>query len=91
MKDLRALFKRREVILTLLLFTAPAGSFALTNQLSGVVHDFHATDAFVGRMGGAVLSGMYLVDGSLSLAACILMAAVMWWFARRSRILQTAS
>jgi len=201
--ELRALFKRREVLLTLLLFTAPTGSFALTNQLSGVAHDFHATDAFVGRMGGAVLSlagaigalllpvlsrrlkalplylligtfgslftlgllllprnpatfavaflgenivqalsftaavaicfatigrnnplaatqfslltsatvlpilymgvldgrtyggrglaGMYLVDGSLSLAACMLMAAVMWWFARRSSISQTAS
>jgi len=201
--ELRALFKRREVLLTLLLFTAPTGSFALTNQLSGVAHDFHATDAFVGRMGGAVLSlagaigalllpvlsrrlkalplylligtfgslftlgllllprnpatfavaflgenivqalsftaavaicfatigrnnplaatqfslltsatvlpilymgvldgrtyggrglaGMYLVDGSLSLAACMLMAAVMRWFARRSSISQTAS
>ncbi len=201
--ELRALFKRREVLLTLLLFTAPTGSFALTNQLSGVAHDFHATDAFVGRMGGAVLSlagaigalllpvlsrrlkalplylligtfgslftlglllmprnpatfavaflgenivqalsftaavaicfatigrnnplaatqfslltsatvlpilymgvldgrtygrrglaGMYLVDGSLSLVACILMAAVMWWFARRSNVSQTAS
>jgi PAT family beta-lactamase induction signal transducer AmpG len=54
--ELRALLNRREVLLTLLLFTAPTGSFALTNQLSGVAHDFHATDAFVGRMGGAVLS-----------------------------------
>jgi MFS transporter, PAT family, beta-lactamase induction signal transducer AmpG len=55
-RELRALLKRREVLLTLLLFTAPTGSFALTNQLSGVAHDFHASDAFVGRMGGAVLS-----------------------------------
>ena len=55
-QELRALLKRREVLLTLLLFTAPTGSFALTNQLSGVAHDFHASDAFVGRMGGAVLS-----------------------------------
>jgi MFS transporter, PAT family, beta-lactamase induction signal transducer AmpG len=54
--ELRVLLKRREVLLTLLLFTAPTGSFALTNQLSGVAHDFHASDAFVGRMGGAVLS-----------------------------------
>jgi PAT family beta-lactamase induction signal transducer AmpG len=201
--ELRALLKRREVLLTLLLFTAPTGSFALTNQLSGVAHDFHASDAFVGRMGGAVLSlagaigalllpilarrlkalplylligtvgslftlallilprnpttfavaflgenivqalsftaavaicfatigrnnplaatqfslltsatvlpilymgildgrtygshglaGMYLVDGSLSVAACILMAAVMWWLAPPSSASQTAS
>jgi PAT family beta-lactamase induction signal transducer AmpG len=55
-RDLWALLKRREVLLTLLLFVAPTGSFALTNQLSAVAHDFHATDAFVGRMGGAVLT-----------------------------------
>jgi PAT family beta-lactamase induction signal transducer AmpG len=55
-RDLWALLKRRQVLLTLLLFVAPTGSFALTNQLSGVAHDFHATDAFVGRMGGALLT-----------------------------------
>jgi len=55
-RDLWALLKRREVLLTLLLFVAPTGSFALTNQLSGIAHDFHATDAFVGRMGGALLT-----------------------------------
>jgi PAT family beta-lactamase induction signal transducer AmpG len=55
-RDLWALLKRKEVLLTLLLFVAPTGSFALTNQLSGVAHDFHATDAFVGRMGGALLT-----------------------------------
>jgi PAT family beta-lactamase induction signal transducer AmpG len=55
-RDLWALLKRKEVLLTLLLFVAPTGSFALTNQLSGVAHDFHASDAFVGRMGGALLT-----------------------------------
>ncbi len=54
--ELTALFKRREVVLTLLLFAAPTGSFALTNQLGGVSSDFHASPAFVGRMGGVVLS-----------------------------------
>ena len=54
--ELRALLKRRDVLLTLLLFTAPTGSFALTNQLGGVARDFRASDAFVGRMGGVVLS-----------------------------------
>lgn len=41
--------------------------------------------------GGRGLAGMYLVDGTLSLAACILMATVMWCLARRSSISQTAS
>ena len=54
--ELRQLLRRREVLLTLLLFTAPTGSFALTNQLGGIAQDFHASPAFVGRMGGAVLS-----------------------------------
>jgi PAT family beta-lactamase induction signal transducer AmpG len=54
--ELAALLKRREVLLTLLLFAAPTGSFALTNQLGGVAQDFHASPAFVGRMGGVVLS-----------------------------------
>jgi PAT family beta-lactamase induction signal transducer AmpG len=64
--ELRALIKRREVVLTLLLFAAPTGSFALTNQLGGVSADFHASPAFVGRMGGAVLS----LAGA---AACLLL------------------
>ncbi len=34
---------------------------------------------------------MYLVDGGLSIAACAVMAAVMWLFARRSTMSPTAS
>ncbi len=70
--ELRALFKQREVLLTLLLFTAPTGSFALTNQLGGVARDFHASDAFVGRMGGVVLS---LAGAS----ACLLLPVLARW------------
>jgi hypothetical protein len=33
--------------------------------------------------GGHGLSRMYLVDGGLSLAACALMAAIMWLFSRQ--------
>jgi PAT family beta-lactamase induction signal transducer AmpG len=74
--ELRALLKRRDVLLTLLLFTAPTGSFALTNQLGGVAHDFRASDAFVGRMGGVVLA----LAGA---AACLLLPLL----ARRVRAL----
>jgi PAT family beta-lactamase induction signal transducer AmpG len=70
--ELRTLLKRREVLLTLLLFTAPTGSFALTNQLGGVSQDFHASPAFVGRMGGAVLS----LAGA---AACLLLPLLARW------------
>lgn len=65
-QELRQLLQRSEVLLTLLLFVAPTGSFALSNQLSGIAHDFHASDAFVSRMGGLVLT----VAGA---AACLLL------------------
>ena len=70
--ELRELLKRREVILTLLLFTAPTGSFALTNQLGGVSGDFHASAAFVGRMGGVVLA----LAGA---ASCLLLPLFARW------------
>jgi PAT family beta-lactamase induction signal transducer AmpG len=55
-RELKILLIRREVLLTMLLFVAPTGAFALTNQLTGVASDFHASDAFVSRIGGTVLS-----------------------------------
>jgi PAT family beta-lactamase induction signal transducer AmpG len=70
--ELAALFKRPEVVLTLLLFAAPTGSFALTNQLGGVSGDFHASPAFVGRIGGVVLS----LAGA---AACLLLPLFARW------------
>jgi len=70
--ELAALLRRREVVLTLLLFAAPTGSFALTNQLGGVSADFHASPAFVGRMGGVVLS----LAGA---AACLLLPFFARW------------
>lgn len=73
-KELGALFKRREVLLALLLFVAPTGSFALSNQLGGVAGDFHTTEEFVSRMGGIVLT----VAGA---AACLLLP----FLARRVR------
>ncbi len=65
-RELGALLKRQEVLLALLLFVAPTGSFALSNQLGGVALDFHASEAFVSRMGGIVLA----VAGA---AACLLL------------------
>ncbi len=71
--ELKALLRRREVLLTLALFVLPTGSFALTNQLGGVAREFHASDAFVSRMGGVVLS----VAGAL---ACLLVPVLARWF-----------
>jgi PAT family beta-lactamase induction signal transducer AmpG len=71
--ELKALLRRREVLLTLALFVLPTGSFALTTQLGGVAREFHASDAFVSRMGGVVLS----VAGAL---ACLLVPVLARWF-----------
>jgi len=50
--DLVSLVKRREVIVAILLFAAPAGTFSLTNFLGGRGADFHASPGFVGLVGG---------------------------------------
>jgi len=50
--DLVSLVKRREVLIAILLFIAPAGTFSLTNFLGGRGNDFHASPGFVGLVGG---------------------------------------
>lgn len=47
------LLRRREVLLALVLFLAPCGTFTLTNLLAGVGSDFRATPRLVGFLGGA--------------------------------------
>jgi PAT family beta-lactamase induction signal transducer AmpG len=50
--------KRREVLIAIVLFIAPAATFSLTNLLGGLGNDFHASSHFVGLVGGAgVLTG----------------------------------
>ena len=70
--ELKTLLTRREVLLTMLLFVAPTGAFALTNQLTGVARDFHASEAFVSRIGGTVLS-------CAGAAVCLLVPVLARW------------
>jgi PAT family beta-lactamase induction signal transducer AmpG len=72
LREVITLLRRREVLLTLLLFIAPTGAFALTNQLSGIGADFHASEAFVSRMGGIVLT----LAGA---ASCLLLPVFARW------------
>ena len=51
--DLWLLVKRREVLIAVVLFVAPAGTFSLTNFLGSRGNDFHASAGFVGLIGGA--------------------------------------
>lgn len=56
-RDLLSLIKRREVLIAVILFVAPAGTFALTNFLGSRGDDFHASPSlmgFIGGIGGAV-------------------------------------
>jgi len=56
--EVGAILKRREVLIAIVLFLAPAATFSLTNLLGGLGADFHASTRFVGLVGGAgVLAG----------------------------------
>jgi PAT family beta-lactamase induction signal transducer AmpG len=51
--ELAGILKRREVLLSLVMFAFPAASFALVNLLGGLGSEFHASMRFVGAIGGA--------------------------------------
>jgi PAT family beta-lactamase induction signal transducer AmpG len=57
--DVLGLLKRREVLIAIVLFIAPAATFSLTNFLGGIGDDFHASPHFVSCVGGTgvVLGG----------------------------------
>ena len=55
-RDVLALLRRPSVLWTLLLFLAPCASFALTNLLGGLGHDFHTPENLVGLIGGVGVS-----------------------------------
>jgi PAT family beta-lactamase induction signal transducer AmpG len=50
--ELVALVKRREVLIAVILFITPAGSFALTNFLAGLGADYHASPRSVSLIAG---------------------------------------
>ena len=51
--EVLSLLKRREVLIAIALFLAPAATFSLTNFLAGLGADFHASGRFVGLVAGA--------------------------------------
>ena len=60
-RDIAALLRRPAVVWTLLLFLAPAASFALTNIMGGVGRDFHVSESLVGLVSGVgvTLAGVF--------------------------------
>jgi PAT family beta-lactamase induction signal transducer AmpG len=63
--DVLSLVKRREVLIAIVLFIAPAATFSLTNFLAGIGDDFHASSHFASFVGG----GAVLLGGT---AGCLL-------------------
>jgi MFS transporter, PAT family, beta-lactamase induction signal transducer AmpG len=59
-REVLLLVRRREVLITLLLFLLPCGSFALTNMLGALGSDYHASPRMVSLAGGlgAIVPGM---------------------------------
>lgn len=59
-REILALLRRREVLIALMLFVLPCGTFALTNLLGGIGSDFHASPRLVSLAGGvgAILPGI---------------------------------
>lgn len=53
--DLGALVRQPVLLLALLFFLAPVGAFSLTNYLPTHAADFHASEAFASRVGGAAI------------------------------------
>jgi MFS transporter, PAT family, beta-lactamase induction signal transducer AmpG len=63
--DVLSLVRRRELLIAIVLFIAPAATFSLTNFLGGIGDDFHASTHFVSLVGG----GGVLMGG---IAGCLL-------------------
>ena len=66
LRDLGKLLRSRVVLRALLLFCLPASSFALTNTLGGLGHDFGASERFVAVLAGtgvtaAAIAGALIV------------------------------
>ena len=59
-KEVAGILKRREVLLSMLMFVMPAATFSLVNVLAGLGSEFHASMRFVGAVGGAgvVIAGI---------------------------------
>jgi MFS transporter, PAT family, beta-lactamase induction signal transducer AmpG len=51
--EVLSILRRREVLIAIVLFIAPAATFSLVNLLGGLGSDFHASAHFVGLVGGA--------------------------------------
>jgi PAT family beta-lactamase induction signal transducer AmpG len=50
--SLAGVLSNRHILRMAFLFAAPAATFSLTNTLGGIGKDFHASEAFVGLIGG---------------------------------------
>lgn len=52
-REIAGILRRREVLMSLVMFALPAASFALVNVIAGFGSEFHASTRYVGAIGGA--------------------------------------
>ena len=69
-RDLGKLLRNRVVLRSLLLFCLPASSFALTNTLGGLGHDFAASERFVAVLAGTGVTAA-AIAGALVVPAVV--------------------
>ena len=74
--DLLQLVKRREILIAVIIFLAPAATFSLTNFLGSRGDEFHASPGFVGLVGGLAVA----LAGTLG---CLLFKPLSRWMALR--------
>jgi PAT family beta-lactamase induction signal transducer AmpG len=70
LRDLGKLLRNRVVLRALLLFCLPASSFALTNPLGGLGHDFGASERFVAVLAGTGVTAA-AIAGALVVPAVV--------------------
>jgi PAT family beta-lactamase induction signal transducer AmpG len=70
LRDLGKLLRNRVVLRALLLFCLPASSFALTNTLGGLGHDFGASERFVAVLAGTGVTAA-AIAGALVVPAVV--------------------
>ncbi len=74
-----ALLRRREIVRLLVLFVLPTGCFALTNTLSGLGGDYHASERFVGLINSVAVT-ITGVGGALLVPVLVRRSATWRWY-----------
>lgn len=79
LRRIAALLRQREIVRLLVLFVLPTGCFALTNTLSGLGGDYHASPRFVGLINSVAVT-VTGIGGALLVPVLVRRAATWRWY-----------